>query len=50
MNINSINSETSFLPYIYGTGVNKKNIPHLDKVEKTLIRNRGVYPSFRACF
>jgi hypothetical protein len=40
MNINSINSENLFLPYIYiyiyiyGTGVNKKHMPYLDKVEK----------------
>jgi hypothetical protein len=50
MNINSINSETSFFPYIYGTCVNKKFMPYLDKVEKNLITNRGVYPSFRARF
>ena len=50
MNIDSINSETSFLTYIYGTGVNLKNVPHLDKVEKNLITNRAIYPSFRARF
>ena len=50
MKINSINSGTSFVLYIYGTGVNKKIMPHLDKVEKNLIRNRAVYPSFRARF
>jgi hypothetical protein len=42
MNINSINSETLFLPYIYGTCVNKKYMPHLDMVEKNLITNRVV--------
>jgi hypothetical protein len=35
MNINSINSENFFTLYIYGTDVNKKHMPHLDKVEKT---------------
>ena len=50
MKISSINSGTSFLLYIYGTGVNKKIMPHLDKVEKNLITNRAVYPSFRARF
>ena len=34
MNINSINRETLFLPYIYGTSVNKKYMHHLEMVEK----------------
>ena len=48
MKISLKNSGTSFLLYIYGTGVNKKFMPHLDKVEKNLFTNMAVYPSFWA--
>ena len=50
MKINLIISETSIGHYIDVIGVYKKYLAHFDKVEKNLITNGVVYPSFRARF
>ena len=48
MKINSKNSETSIGHYIDVIGVYKKYLAHFDKVEKNLITNGAVLPSFGA--
>ena len=48
MKINLINNETSIGHYIYGIFVNKTIWAYLDKVEKNLITNGAVLPSFGA--